>query len=42
MTDLPREVVVYDVNGPLFFGSAQKALRLALAHITNGVTRSPI
>jgi SulP family sulfate permease len=24
--DLPSEVVVYDVNGPLFFGAAQKAL----------------
>ena len=25
--DLPDNVVVYDINGPLFFGSAQKALR---------------
>lgn len=25
--DLPDDVVLYDVNGPLFFGSAQKALR---------------
>jgi len=24
--DIPEEVVVYDINGPLFFGSAQKAL----------------
>ncbi|MCG2634758.1 MAG: C4-dicarboxylic acid transporter DauA [Gammaproteobacteria bacterium] len=24
---LPESVVVYDINGPLFFGSAQKALR---------------
>jgi SulP family sulfate permease len=25
-TSLPAEVIVYDVNGPLFFGAAQKAL----------------
>ncbi|MFT6896242.1 MAG: SulP family sulfate permease [Paraglaciecola sp.] len=25
--DLPDSTVVYDINGPLFFGSAQKALR---------------
>ncbi len=25
--DLPNNVVVYDINGPLFFGSAQKALK---------------
>lgn len=25
--DLPKEVAVYDINGPLFFGSAQKAMR---------------
>lgn len=25
--NFPREVAVYDINGPLFFGSAQKALR---------------
>jgi SulP family sulfate permease len=25
--DLPDNTVVYDINGPLFFGSAQKALR---------------
>lgn len=25
--DLPDNVVVYDINGPLFFGSAQKALK---------------
>ncbi|MBJ7537661.1 C4-dicarboxylic acid transporter DauA [Marinomonas transparens] len=24
--DLPNSIVVYDINGPLFFGSAQKAL----------------
>jgi SulP family sulfate permease len=24
---VPKNVVVYDINGPLFFGSAQKALR---------------
>lgn len=24
--DIPEEVVVYDINGPLFFGSTQKAL----------------
>lgn len=24
---LPREIAVYDINGPLFFGSAQKAMR---------------
>ena len=29
---LPRSVAVYDVNGPLFFGAAEKALRL-LHHI---------
>ncbi|WP_024852210.1 C4-dicarboxylic acid transporter DauA [Hydrogenovibrio kuenenii] len=26
LKDLPKEIVVYDINGPLFFGSAQKAL----------------
>ena len=26
--NLPPEIVVYDLNGPLFFGSAQKALRM--------------
>jgi len=25
--DLPDNIVVYDINGPLFFGSAQKALK---------------
>jgi SulP family sulfate permease len=25
--DIPDSIVVYDINGPLFFGSAQKALR---------------
>jgi len=25
--DLPENTVVYDINGPLFFGSAQKALK---------------
>jgi len=25
--DLPDSIVVYDINGPLFFGSAQKALK---------------
>jgi len=25
--DLPQEAVLYDINGPLFFGSAQKALK---------------
>lgn len=25
--NFPREVAVYDINGPLFFGSAQKALK---------------
>ncbi|MGD2055081.1 MAG: C4-dicarboxylic acid transporter DauA [Gammaproteobacteria bacterium] len=25
--DLPESIVVYDINGPLFFGSAQKALK---------------
>lgn len=25
--DLPQNAVVYDINGPLFFGSAQKALK---------------
>lgn len=24
--DLPKEIAIYDINGPLFFGSAQKAL----------------
>jgi SulP family sulfate permease len=24
---LPKEIVIYDINGPLFFGSAQKALK---------------
>ena len=23
----PKEIVIYDINGPLFFGSAQKALK---------------
>lgn len=27
LQDLPKGVVVYDINGPLFFGSAQKALK---------------
>ncbi|MEW5756130.1 MAG: C4-dicarboxylic acid transporter DauA [Pseudomonadota bacterium] len=26
LADLPRHVVVYDINGPLFFGAAEKAL----------------
>ncbi|QYK01884.1 C4-dicarboxylic acid transporter DauA [Shewanella psychrotolerans] len=26
-TEIPDDVVVYDINGPLFFGSAQKALK---------------
>ena len=26
--DLPESIVVYDINGPLFFGSAQKALKI--------------
>jgi SulP family sulfate permease len=25
-TDLPKEIAIYDINGPLFFGSAQKAM----------------
>ncbi|RBP53097.1 C4-dicarboxylic acid transporter DauA [Arenicella xantha] len=29
--DLPDSTVVYDINGPLFFGSAQKALRAITA-----------
>lgn len=33
--NLPREVVIYDVNGPLFFGSAQKALR-SIAGVSGG------
>ena len=24
---LPKEIIIYDLNGPLFFGSAQKALK---------------
>lgn len=27
LQNLPKEICVYDMNGPLFFGSAQKALR---------------
>jgi SulP family sulfate permease len=27
LLDFPRQVAVYDINGPLFFGSAQKALK---------------
>ena len=27
LENLPREIAVYDLNGPLFFGSAQKALK---------------
>ena len=27
LKDLPKEICIYDMNGPLFFGSAQKALR---------------
>jgi sulfate permease, SulP family len=26
LENLPKEIVIYDINGPLFFGSAQKAL----------------
>ncbi len=29
--DLPEHTVVYDINGPLFFGSAQKAVRTIAA-----------
>ncbi|MCP5440027.1 MAG: C4-dicarboxylic acid transporter DauA [Chromatiaceae bacterium] len=36
LAGVPGEVVVYDINGPLFFGTAQKALR-ALADVTPGV-----
>ena len=36
LAGVPVEVVVYDINGPLFFGTAQKALR-ALADVTPGV-----
>lgn len=35
-TGLPKEVAVYDINGPLFFGSAQKALK-NIANITPDV-----
>lgn len=28
LTDLPSSVMIYDINGPLFFGSAQKALKI--------------
>lgn len=28
LTDLPSRVMIYDINGPLFFGSAQKALKI--------------
>ena len=27
LEQLPRGVIIYDLNGPLFFGSAQKALK---------------
>lgn len=27
LAEVPEEIAVYDINGPLFFGSAQKALR---------------
>ncbi len=27
LENLPKEIIIYDINGPLFFGSAQKALR---------------
>lgn len=27
LENLPKEIVIYDINGPLFFGSAQKALK---------------
>lgn len=27
LENLPKEIVIYDLNGPLFFGSAQKALK---------------
>jgi sulfate permease, SulP family len=27
LENLPKEIVIYDINGPLFFGSAQKALQ---------------
>ncbi len=26
-SDLPEDIAIYDINGPLFFGSAQKAMR---------------
>jgi SulP family sulfate permease len=26
LENLPKEIIIYDINGPLFFGSAQKAL----------------
>ncbi|MEZ5542725.1 MAG: C4-dicarboxylic acid transporter DauA [Pseudomonadota bacterium] len=29
--DLPAQIAVYDINGPLFFGSAQKAIRIVAA-----------
>ncbi len=28
LNDLPSSVMIYDINGPLFFGSAQKALKI--------------
>ncbi len=33
LSDLPAEIAVYDINGPLFFGAAEKALNVL--HRTN-------
>ncbi|MGB5540629.1 MAG: C4-dicarboxylic acid transporter DauA [Gammaproteobacteria bacterium] len=33
--ELPAEIAVYDINGPLFFGSAQKAIRSVAAATPN-------
>lgn len=36
LTGVPDGFLIYDINGPLFFGTAQKALNI-LAHLTPGV-----
>jgi sulfate permease, SulP family len=35
-TPLPRGVVLYEINGPLFFGAAQKAMGVLNVASTNG------
>jgi len=36
LENLPKEIVIYDINGPLFFGSAQKALH-SISTVNPGV-----